>query len=221
MLRKTLSLSLLLTLSLLITASAHGPSASHPCGRTLRELVEGNKRFVEGRTIHPHSNTGWRERLTAGQHPVVTVVGCSDSRVPPELLFDQGFGDLFVIRVAGNVIDLDVAASVEYGVLHTGTSVVLVLGHEGCGAVTAALHDFKSEPLSIQALLKKIVPSLQELNKDAEFATKLSQGVESNVNQSVRELLSVAPLRDKVEGGELLIKGAIYDIETGKIRVLD
>ena len=115
----------------------------------MARLLAGNERFVSGKLNHPHTAADWRKRLIGGQNPFVTIIGCADSRVPPELLFDLGFGDLFVIRVAGNVIDTDVAGSVEYGVDHLATKLVVVMGHEGCGAVTAALQtmaDLEKEP---------------------------------------------------------------------------
>ncbi len=122
----------------------------------LQRLVVGNKRFVEDEPIHPHADREWRKGLTGGQKPFATVLCCSDSRVPPELVFDQGLGDLFVIRVAGNVFAPDGLGSLEYAWLHLKVPLVLVLGHEGCGAVAAALeakfHQAK-EPEAIAALV--------------------------------------------------------------------
>ena len=105
----------------------------------LQRLIEGNDRFAKGTSSHPHESSEWRSRLREEQLPFATIIGCSDSRVPIELLFDQGFGDLFIIRVAGNVVSTDEKGSIAYAVAHLHTPLILVLGHEGCGAVTAAL----------------------------------------------------------------------------------
>ena len=107
--------------------------------QALEWLLQGNKRFVEGKSQHRREGIAWREKLTEEQHPFATILGCSDSRVPIELLFDQGFGDLFIIRVAGNVLGADERGTIAYAVDHLHTPLILVLGHEGCGAVTAAM----------------------------------------------------------------------------------
>lgn len=180
----------------------------------LRELLEGNERFVQGVGSRHHMSKSWRDQLSGAQHPRAIILGCADSRVPPELLFDEGFGDLFVVRVAGNVVDLDVAASIEYGVLHTGANLILVLGHEECGAVTAALGDFHQETLPIQFLLKQIVPALSGVRGQTE-PQRVSAGVESNVRQSVLELRSLPCFQSGV-----LVKGAIYEIKTGRVRLI-
>lgn len=186
----------------------------------LRKLRDGNLRFAQGRSTRHHQDKTWRERLTTAQHPEAIFLGCSDSRVPPELLFDAGFGDLFVIRVAGNTMDLNVAASIDYAYLHTGSRLVVVLGHENCGAVTAALGDYQSEVLPIQYLLKQIVPALSHLPA-GDTTQRVSAGVEANVRQSVRELQKMAASNGAMARGELLIVGAVYDLETNQVEFLD
>ncbi|MFN7291939.1 MAG: carbonic anhydrase, partial [Pirellula sp.] len=129
--------------------AAQSNSTSLSAEEALSSLKDGNKRFVSGNLRYPHTGKEWLKGLVKGQAPFATILGCSDSRVPPELLFDQGFGDLFVVRVAGNVVDVDVEGSIEYSVDHCGTRLVVVMGHQGCGAVTAALKssgDLKNEP---------------------------------------------------------------------------
>ena len=184
--------------------------------QTLRDLMAGNQRFVEGAVAHQHESAGWRKRLSSAQHPQAVILGCADSRVPPELVFDEGFGDLFVVRVAGHVLDVDSAASVEYGVMHTGCKLVLILGHEGCGAVTAALEDYTQEPLPIQFLLKQIVPALQALPEGPPEA-RLDAAVRANVRQAVREARSMKPLTDQ----GVLIVGAVYNLHSGRVELLD
>ena len=151
-------------------------------------------------------------------------MGCSDSRVPPELLFDQGFGDLFVIRVAGNVVDTDITGSVEYGVDHLATRLVVVMGHDGCGAVTAALgakKDLAKEPKAIQSLVGKIQPAIATVKKEQEFAARLRQSVEANVRSSVRQLSKVPDLQKAIAAHKTKIIGCVYDINTGQVRTLD
>ena len=191
------------------------------CEESMQRLIEGNKRFVSGKLNHPHSAMDWRKRLVGGQKPFVTIIGCADSRVPPELLFDQGFGDLFVIRVAGNVIDTDVAGSVEYGVDHLGTNLVVVMGHEGCGAVTAALQtadDLKKEPNEIQALVGKIKPSIRKFESDTPFKQQLKTSVEDNVRNSVKLLKAIPDLAKAEKASKTKIVGTVYEIETGRVR---
>ena len=165
----------------------------------------------------------WRKRLVGGQNPFVTIIGCADSRVPPELLFDQGFGDLFVIRVAGNVIDTDVAGSVEYGVDHLATKLVVVMGHEGCGAVTAALQkmaDIEKEPNEIQALVGKIKPAVREFDEGVSFEERLKTSVEDNVRNSVKLLKAIPDLAKAEEESRTKVVGAVYEIKTGRVRVI-
>ena len=134
--------------------------------RALARLLEGNHRFLSGRSEHDYQSATWREQLVATQKPFATILGCADSRIPPELIFDQGFGDLFVIRVAGNVLGDDVIGSLEYAVHHVKTPLIVVLGHEGYGAVTAAVQAMlrmHGEPHYIEALIGMIEPGLVDL----------------------------------------------------------
>ena len=190
----------------------------------IERLTKGNSRFVSGKLRHPHSATEWRKRLIGGQTPFATIVGCSDSRVPPELLFDQGFGDLFVIRVAGNVIDTDVVGSVEYGVDHLNTKLVVVMGHEGCGAVTAALQadaDLAKEPNEIRSLVSKIQPATKDVDRELPFEKQLDLSVEENVRNSVRQLKAVADLAVAENESRTEIIGCVYEIKTGHVRKLE
>ena len=132
----------------------------------LVQLKQGNTRFVSGKLRHAHEAASWRKHLKVGQQPFATILACSDSRVPPELVFDQGFGDLFVIRVAGNIVAVDVLGSLQYAILHLKTPLIVVMGHEGCGAVTAAVDALEgggTEPRFIAALVAAIEPGLAHL----------------------------------------------------------
>jgi carbonic anhydrase len=186
-------------------------------------LKEGNVRFADGKTRHAHESANWRKHLLGEQKPFATVLGCSDSRVPPELVFDQGFGDLFVVRVAGNVIADDVVGSLAYAALHLGTAMFVVLGHAGCGAVTAAL-DTKlqkaKEPARIEALVKLIEPGLKDLDVRPAYPTVLAAAVEANVRWSVRQLAELPGAKATIRGGPVMIVGAVYELGTGKVRFL-
>lgn len=178
---------------------------------------------MSGKLLHPHISEQWRDRLTAGQQPFATILGRSDSRVPPEILFDQGFGDLFVIRVADNVVDPVVTGSVEYGVEHLKTQVVIVKGHEGCGAVTAALRSSQQqakEPDEIQTLVSKITPALRNVATEGELKTRLAAAVDANVRWSVKQLNAVPDHAKAVREQRTLIMGCVYDLETGHVRTL-
>jgi len=190
----------------------------------IRRLLEGNQRFATGKVRHPHEEKNWRLGLESGQHPFAVILGCADSRACPELLFDQGFGDLFVIRVAGNIVDVDVTASIEYAVDHLGTMLVVVLGHSGCGAVTATLDqlaDSTREPEEIVSLLYRIEPALEGLPKNLSREKLISLAVERNVQFAVRRLAQVPDLRRNMRSRKLQIVGAVYDMHTGKVSLLD
>jgi carbonic anhydrase len=189
----------------------------------LNRLVEGNTRFVSGKAKHPRQDAATRKHLTSGQQPFATVLSCSDSRVPPELVFDQGIGDLFVVRVAGNIGGEDDLGSVEYAVEHLNTSLVVVMGHEMCGAVTAALAPDsvrKREADGIQQMLAHVLPSLVGIDRSLPPAEQVHRGVEANVRASVEHLRNTQELREKIASGKLNVVGAVYELETGKVRVL-
>ena len=190
----------------------------------LKRLKAGNARFVKGKPQHPHETSDWRHRLEREQHPYAVVLGCSDSRVPPELVFDQGFGDLFVVRVAGNVVDTDVTASVEYAIDHLDTQLIVVMGHSNCGAVTATLDHLSSpdgEPAEVVSLLYRIEPAIIGVPSDLPRTQRISSAVQRNVELAVRRLSRVPDLRRSINAGKIKIVGAVYDMHTGKIKVLD
>ncbi len=181
------------------------------------DLMEGNRRFVVGEPavrefLHK------REELVAGQHPPVIVLGCADSRVCPSLIFDKNLGDLFVVRTAGNITDAVALGSIEYAVEHLHARVLLVLGHEKCGAVAATAAGGKMPTASLEAIAQKISPALDKVKGRAEGEPLLRLAEEANVHQSVNDILRESPVvRGEVEAGRLAIVKALYHLGTGEV----
>lgn len=189
----------------------------------LARLMEGNQRFLAGKG---RSSTFRREQLAdlaKAQRPYATILGCSDSRVPPELLFDTGLGELFVVRVAGNCVSPEVAGSLQYAGRHLETPLTVVLGHEGCGAISAGMATkYKGEQhLSrIQILLQSILPAIPDFDPQLSPEEQLSRAVESNVRWSVHQILYSPEGQERLTKGRAKIVGAVYEIETGRVRLL-
>jgi carbonic anhydrase len=190
----------------------------------LARLKSGNQRFVEEKPRHIHENASWRSMLVEGQKPFVTVVGCSDSRVPPELIFDVGFGDLFTIRLAGNIIAEDVIGSLQYAVAHLHTPLVVILGHEGCGAVAATMEEIlhKTKELKhIESLIQSIKPGLKQLDLKLEHDALMRAAVEANVRWSMQELLALPEAKLAIKEKRVSLIGAVYELNSGRVRFLD
>lgn len=190
----------------------------------LLRLEEGNLRCVEGKSAHGHDLAKWRERFLIKQKPFATVLGCSDSRVPPELLFDQGFGELFVIRVAGNIVEPSVIASVQYAVEHLDNKLIIVLGHQNCGAVTAALalpDQTKDELPELRDLLARIRPAIESIDHEQEREQRIAAAVEANARASVKLLRQVPSITAAIETKNVKVVGAVYHVDSGKITFLD
>jgi carbonic anhydrase len=196
----------------------------HDGETALRVLLEGNDRFVNGVSRHDHESPARRLQVVEGQHPFAVVLGCADSRVPPELLFDTGLGDLFVIRVAGNVCGLDELGSIEYGMAHLHTHLLMVLGHESCGAVTAVVDPPEGEePEELEHLLHAVGEAVGDVDASLPRDERVHAGVEANVRHQVKQLVEI---RDRVqawrpENERMLIVGAVYELDSGKVRVLE
>jgi carbonic anhydrase len=201
------------------------PSRPHTPQEALALLCDGNQRFVQRRSLHGKVSKDVFVGLQEHQRPFAVILGCSDSRVPPELVFDQSFGDLFVIRLAGNLIAPGVGGSIQYAYQHLGTSLLVVLGHEGCGAVKAALaakfHRAK-HPERIQQLVELIEPGLEQIDPKLSAAEQLAAGVEANVRWSMHQVMQAHEAREAFRRREsVLIVGAVYELSTGKVRWLD
>jgi carbonic anhydrase len=189
----------------------------------LQRLIAGNERFVLGEARFPTVQKEVLAALAKGQHPYATVLGCSDSRVPPELIFDAGFGELFIVRVAGNVVSPEVMGTLQYAGVHLKTPLFLVLGHEGCGAVTAAVSALDTpgrEPSRIALLLDNIAPGLRDLPASTNADDRLRRAVEANVRWSMHQLLDTPEGRARMAEGHFKLVGAVFEIATGRVRIL-
>ena len=189
----------------------------------LQRLIDGNERFLKGQAHLLGLPRETVAELARGQHPFATILGCSDSRVPPEWIFDAGLGELFVVRVAGNVLSPEVAGSLQYAGSHLKTPLLVVLGHEGCGAIQAALETKDKgvqQESRIQLLVASILPSLAGLSSRLPPPARLAQAVESNVRATVRTILESPEGRARLAEGRAKTIGAIYEIETGRVRFL-
>lgn len=184
----------------------------------LKRLKEGNARFVSGKSIRPHAN---KERLaetyTKGQKPFVTMISCADSRVPVELIFDQGVGDIFTIRVAGNVVHTDETGSAEYATGHLGTSLIVVLGHTKCGAVTAVVKGDKLGG-SIPNMVDTIAPAVARSKaKGLTGDALINDAIIENVKESINLLQKSEEISHLVHEGKVKIMGALYHLENGQV----
>jgi carbonic anhydrase len=190
---------------------------------SLRRLIEGNDRFTRDAPRPQHVGRDWRLRLTKQQHPYATILSCSDSRVPPELIFDEGFGDLFVIRVAGHVVAHDAIGSLAYAADHLRTKLYVVMGHEGCGAVTAAVDSLSGqlkEPEHIETLVNLITPGLGRLNRRQPCGDLINAAVEANVRWSMDQVAHCPQVAKQLEARRAGLVGAVYELETGRVRFL-
>ncbi|NDC33961.1 MAG: carbonic anhydrase [Synechococcaceae bacterium WB9_2_112] len=187
--------------------------------RLLRELRSGHERFLSGCSAHPHASYERLEQLVSGQHPTAAILSCADSRVPVELLFDAGFGDLYVVRNAGNACTNATIGSLEYGIGGLGISLLVVMGHEGCGAVTAAYASHGELTPQLHDLVHTIRSGLDEV--DPPLQGDLRKAFRHNPVQAARHLVQgSALLRERLEAGELLLEAAYYTLHRGEIEWL-
>ena len=182
-------------------------------------LKAGNRRYQESRPAHPHQSAEHRVTVSDSQHPFAQILACSDSRVAPEIVFDEGLGDLFVVRVAGNIVDDAVKGTLEYGSQHLGSSLIVVMGHSSCGAVTAAVHAEEAHD-HVVSLMDAIFPSV--LLARRQQGDLIANAVRANVMRSVQQLRDSWPTLQKLYSAKkIAIVGAIYDLRTGKVIWLD
>jgi carbonic anhydrase len=204
--------------------SAHGSDASQskPSPDALWDgLLTGNKRFVAGKP-QTHPLVSLRRKLASGQSPNVIVLSCSDSRVSPELIFDQSLGDLFVVRTAGNIADPVALGSMEYAVAHFHSPVLLVLGHQKCGAVIAACSGDKMPSTNLDAIVEKINPAVTQAKTYAHGDDLVESAIKENIHQSARDVLAnSAILSEAVKSGKIKVIEAEYQLDTGEVVLLN
>jgi carbonic anhydrase len=202
----------LLSLASFVFAADH-PVASVDAEAALAKLKEGNARFVTSKESSSKPTAAKRAETAESQHPFAIILGCADSRTPPEIIFDQNIGDLFVVRTAGNLVDDHALGSIEYAVAHLGARLIVVLGHERCGAVTAAL-DSETAPGHVESLVRDIQPAVK--------ATKGKQGDVLDLTIAENARLMAARIRSDASLDELAkdvrIISATYDLDTGEVR---
>jgi carbonic anhydrase len=189
----------------------------------LERLIAGNARFVRGEARFPTVQKDVLAELAKGQRPSATIIGCSDSRVPPELVFDAGFGELFIVRIAGNVISPEVMGTLQYAAVHLHTPLFVVLGHEGCGAVEAAVAmqaQGTRERAHITLLLQGILPGLPNPDATLTKEKQIAVAVEANVRWSMHQLLDTPEGQARMAEGIVKLVGAVYDLKTGCVRFL-
>lgn len=190
----------------------------------LRLLKVGNSRFFGGQARRPELSAAERRAQILGQSPFAVILGCSDSRVPIEIVFDQSLGSLFITRVAGNIVETATTGSIEYAVEHLNTRLVVVMGHEGCGAVKAALlpaADRARETPAIQALLNKIVPALATLPRIRDEKAKMREAVIANVRQQVAQLKREPAITRAIAARKIGVVGAFYEITSGAVDFIE
>lgn len=205
------------------TAGHHGHPAqpAQSPNEVWSDLMVGNQRFVAGK-LKPRAVVSIRKSLTKSQHPKATVLSCSDSRVPPELVFDQTLGDLFVVRAAGNIAGPLGLASMDYAFDHLGSTVLVVLGHTKCGAVTAACSGEKMPTTNLQAMVDQIDPAVMKVKGSATGDALIEAAIKENVHQSAMDVLAHSELlRHAKEQGKLTVIEAEYQLDTGEVVRLD
>ena len=205
-------------------APAHGAAPAVSPDASLQRLMAGNARYAAGKAIHPNADLARRATLATGQQPFATVLACADSRVAPELIFDEGLGDIFDVRVAGNVVDDAAMGSIEYAVVHLSCPLVMVLGHESCGAVTATLNAIdgkgsaEDRETKIGALAALIMPAARSVPAGPK---RLDAAEIANARGQAVRLRNESPaLKSHLAAGKLKIVAARYDLHDGKVTLL-
>ena len=212
-----LTLLAIVTLSQASIASNHNDNLS--AEQAIEKLQQGNKRFVELKLKHPDSDKKRRKEMLKGQHPFVVILSCSDSRVPPELIFDQGLGDIFEIRNAGNVLDDHVIGSIEYAVMHCGVKLIVIMGHQDCGAIAATLSGV-SETKYIKSLEDSIQPAIEDC-KEQGLEINSDNVVKAHIIQDINELISQdTELVKYMQEHNVKIVPAYYHLDSGKVDFL-
>jgi carbonic anhydrase len=196
--------------------------------KALYQLMSGNARYLNGASNQSNAPTeATRKALVEGQNPVAAVLGCSDSRTPPELIFDAGLGDLFVCRNAGNLLDEAILGSLEYVVAHAGASLIVVMGHSNCGAFGAAVNAFSDpgayESRNIEDIIQRLLPSVLKTRKEGQSdAEWIDAAAKQNVIDSIKKIRSRSRIiSEKISDKTVDVVGAWYDLESGTVTIVD
>ncbi len=209
---------ILVGMAILVSVTAQHASDRPDAGHSWTELAAGNQRFASGK-VKPHDLVARRKQLVNGQSPHTAVLSCADSRVPPEVIFDQNLGDLFVVRTAGESADPLSVGSIEYAVAHLGTTLVVVMGHQSCGAVTAACSGEPEESPNLGAVVAPITTSCSKIDKARPETLDLA--IRDHVHSVADQLLAKSALLKKaVDDGKLTIVEAYYSLDTGQVTKL-
>lgn len=204
-----------------VSAAADAGAPMMTPAQALAQLLAGNQRFQHDANGHPHLHAKRRSELAGGQSPFAVILSCSDSRVPPELIFDQGLGGLFVVRLAGNTVTRAGLESIDYAVGHLGSNLIMVLGHDSCGAVKGALSECVSKPAAgLPEIFANICPAVDQARKKGGDNLE-SSAIDLNVTDQVKILERSPLLKKRVADGSLKIVGARYHLESGKVEILN
>ncbi|MFS0517561.1 carbonic anhydrase [Nostoc sp. UIC 10607] len=193
------------------------PTQSLSPDAALQKLMEGNQRFVQHQPQYPDQSALRLQEVAQAQHPFATILSCADSRVPAEIVFDQGIGDIFDIRIAGNIATHEAIGSIEYAIVLLGSPLLMVMGHERCGAVTAAVQN-ESLPGDISTFVQAIKPALKKVKNKPGDAVE--NAVAANVQYQIERLKHSKLLNEQLESGKLKIVGGRYDLDTGKVIII-
>jgi len=201
----------------LLASDPGTPKSNLTPDAALKKLIEGNQRFVAKKRLNPHQDELRIKEVASGQAPFVAILGCADSRVVPEIAFDQGIGDIFVARVAGNIAATEEIASEEYAIAVLGAPLLMVLGHERCGAVKAALEG-GAFPGVIESLVSAIQPAIE--SSEGQPGDRLTNAVKANVRLQVKRLQKSSVIASAIQMGKLKVVGAYYDLDTGVVSLV-
>ncbi|MGK5595371.1 MAG: carbonic anhydrase [Parachlamydiaceae bacterium] len=201
--------------SLLICSSVEAQEDRISSENALQRLMQGNERYAQDKLLHPDRTRFRREELTASQTPFAIILGCSDSRVSPEIVFDQGIGDLFVVRIAGNVVGPVELDSIEFAAGYLGSSIVFVLGHENCGAVSSVLNQHTKD---IEAIAQLLSPSIQGIDPNGKQA--LEEAIKKNVSFVTKQLKQSPVLARLIEEKKIDVVGGYYHLGSGKVELI-
>ncbi len=212
-------LATLVGLNLLETQPTQAQNEMTP-DEALKKLIDGNQRFVQQKLTHPNQDLVRLTEVSQGQSPFAAILSCADSRVPPEIIFDQGLGDLFVVRDAGNVATSEEIGSLEYTVAILGSKVLMVLGHQNCGAVSAALKEGYF-PENLARLLGEIRPSVERFQGQQNDESAVKKAVEANIIFQMQRLKTSPVIARKIKENQLKLVGGYYNLKTGKVSLVN